>query len=232
MKKDFLGRYERDGQGVIIIDVSANRVEDLYNNFDRSSPYIRRDLDKDLVDYLVGCVGELVSLPFVIRFTIAGPIEETRPAKVQSSVKEYFRYLLERERRGMLRMFRRSAIFLAVGIAILLASFSARRLSGAGDHVVADVLTEGLMIAAWVSLWEAIAVFLVDWFPHRKSLLVFQSIANAELIFRFIETRAPIERLSAASETPNHKYKRPAERRHGESEKARLHKGARRRRRD
>lgn len=231
MKNDFLARYERDDQGGVIIDVSATRVEDLYNGFDKTSPYIRRDLDKDLVDYLVSCVSELTDHKFVIRFAIASPLGATRPSKVQNSVKEYFLYLLKREKRKLLKMFRRSAFFLVLGIAILSASVSISRLDRSAGHVLSNVLAEGLMIIAWVSLWEAFAVFLVDWFPHRRSILVFRSVANAELRFRFIETRESMERTFAASETPSHKYKRPAERRHGESVKARLHKEARRRRR-
>jgi len=192
--------------------------------------YIRRDLDKDLVDYLVDCVRELVGLPFKIRFTIGSPMEETRPAKVQNSVKEYFRYLLEREKSNLLKMFRRSALFLAAGIAILSASFSAGRLGGDGGHVVSDVFKEGLTIAAWVSLWEAIAVFIVDWFPHRRSILVFRSIAEAELIFRFFEPREPIERPFSAPDTSNLMHQGQLGRRREAPAKVRAHKQARRRR--
>ena len=54
---DALERYERTSDGKLIIDVSAARVEDLYSNFDRSAPYVRRDLDEDLADYLIACAG-------------------------------------------------------------------------------------------------------------------------------------------------------------------------------
>jgi hypothetical protein len=53
MKKSVLNRYERSPEGLILIDVTAEKAEDLYSDFDRSAPYIRRDLDPELVDYLI-----------------------------------------------------------------------------------------------------------------------------------------------------------------------------------
>jgi hypothetical protein len=49
----------------------ARRVEDLYNDFDKSAPYIRRDLDQDLADYLIGCARELGRVTFKILFTLS-----------------------------------------------------------------------------------------------------------------------------------------------------------------
>jgi hypothetical protein len=50
--------------------------------------------------------------------------------------------------------------------------------------VTANVFAEGLTVAAWVSLWEALAVLLIEWFPHRKNIVLYRRLANAELVFR------------------------------------------------
>ena len=50
VKRDVLDRYEQAASGGYIIDVAAINVEALYDDFDRSAPYVRRDLDQDLVD--------------------------------------------------------------------------------------------------------------------------------------------------------------------------------------
>ena len=47
LSKPILSRYETTAAGEIIIDVAAARVQDLYNDFDRNAPYVRRDLDQD-----------------------------------------------------------------------------------------------------------------------------------------------------------------------------------------
>ena len=67
MKRSVLDRYERIVGGSLIIDVSAAQVEELYNDYDRSAPYIRRDLDQDLVDYLIECAKEIMPEAFVVR---------------------------------------------------------------------------------------------------------------------------------------------------------------------
>jgi hypothetical protein len=184
LKQDVLSRYEQDGEGNIIIDVTAIRVEDLYNDFDKSAPYIRRDLDQDLADYLIGCARELARAPFMVRFTLVNPPDEPRLSRIQRSLNTYFLYLAEIEMQKILQMFRRSAILFIVGLGILFTSVSLNRLLGPERSVTANVFAEGLTVAAWVSLWEALAIFLIEWFPHRKNVLLYRRLAQARLAFR------------------------------------------------
>ncbi|MGD2095760.1 MAG: hypothetical protein PVH77_12205, partial [Phycisphaerales bacterium] len=163
MKRNVLSRYEKDGQGNIILDVSARRVEDLYNDFDKSAPYIRRDLDQDLADYLIECARELGSVSFKIRFTLDNPPDEPKSARIQRSLNTYFLYMAKTEVQKILQMFRRSSILFIIGLGILFAAVSLNRLLGSERSVTANVFAEGLTIAAWVSLWTALATFLVEW---------------------------------------------------------------------
>ena len=184
MRRDVISRYERNEQGDLILDVAAGRVEDLYNDFDKSAPYIRRDLDQDLADYLIECARELGRVPFTIRFTLTDLPDEPRYSRVRSSLNTYFLYLAETEIQKILQMFRRSAILFAIGLGILFAAVSLNRLLGPERSVTANVFAEGLTIAAWVSLWEALAIFLVEWFPHRKTVALYRRLARARLVFR------------------------------------------------
>ncbi len=162
MKRSVLSRYERDEEGHIVVDVSATRVEDLYNDFDKSAPYVRRDLDQDFADYLIGCVRELSRVPFVIWLTLANVLDEPRLSRIRRSLNTHFEYLAETEVRKILQMFRRSAILFAIGLGILFASVWLNRLLGTDRSVTANVFAEGLTVAAWVSLWEALAIFLIE----------------------------------------------------------------------
>jgi hypothetical protein len=184
VKRDVLNRYEQDGQGNFILDVSASRVEDLYNDFDKSAPYIRRDLDQDLADYLIGCARELGRFPFKIRFTLVNPLDEPISERIQRSLNTYFLYMAETEVQKILQMFRRSSILFAIGLGILFAAVYLNRLLGPERSVTTNVFAEGLTIAAWVSLWEALAIFLVEWFPHRKNFVLYRRLAHAKLVFR------------------------------------------------
>lgn len=184
MRRDVLSRYERDSDGNIIVDISATRVEDLYNDFDKSTPYIRRDLDQDLTDYLISCIRELASAPFIIRFTLTNQPDELKMERIRRSLNTYFLYLAETETLLILQMFRRSAIFLAIGIGLLCASVSLNQLLGPTRSLTANVFVEGLTVATWISLWEALATFLIEWFPHRKNVRLYRRLASTQLAFR------------------------------------------------
>ena len=186
MKRDILSRYEHDDAGNSIIDVAAARVENLYNDFDRNAPYIRRDLDGDLAEYLTGCARELGQAPFVIRFTLAAAADKRDLSRIRRSLKSYFLYRAEIEARRIYVMVRRSAIFLAIGVAILLAISWLDRQLGPDRSIVANVFGEGLTIVAWISLWEALATFLVEWFPQRRNVLLYRRLAHADLAFRAV----------------------------------------------
>jgi len=184
LKRDILDRYERDAEGSIVLDVTATRVEDLYNNFDKSAPYIRRDLDQDFADYLIGCARELGRIPFSIRITLANPPDKPRLSRVRGSLNTYFMYLAETEVQMILQMFRRSAILFTIGLGILFTSVWVNRLLGVERSVTANVFAQGLTVAAWVSLWEALAIFLIEWFPHRRKVTLYRRLAHAKLVFR------------------------------------------------
>lgn len=191
MKKRFLSRYERDDEGNVVIDVSAKRIEDLYEDFDKSAPYIRRDLDQDFADYLMDCARELNRAPFIVRLTLDHPPDEPRLSRIRRSLNTYFLYLAETEVQKILQMFRRSAILFAIGLGILFVSVWLNQLLGSERSVTANVFAEGLIVAAWVSLWEALAIFLIEWFPHRKNIVLYRRLARAELVFRSTADSGP-----------------------------------------
>ena len=59
MKKPIISRYELTEKNEVIIDASVRSVEDLYNNFDRTADYMKKDLDQEFVDYVTECVREI-----------------------------------------------------------------------------------------------------------------------------------------------------------------------------
>ncbi len=98
-------------------------------------------------------------------------------------------------------MFRRSAILFTIGLGILFVSVWVNRLLGVERSVTANVFAEGLTVAAWVSLWEAPAVFLIEWFPHRRNVLLYRRLAHAKLVFR----SAAEAELNSSQESFNNK---------------------------
>ncbi len=178
-----LNRYDKDQAGTVLVDVSASRAEDLYNVFDRSSPYSRRDLDESLVDYIIECATELGDEPFAIRVSLASPPAEPMLGRIKGGIRNYFVYRAQVEQREHAQLIRRSLFFFALGLAILLLSIWLRQWLGDAPSALASVLSEGLTVAAWVSLWEALAGFLINWLPKRKNLALYRRLAAAEVVF-------------------------------------------------
>jgi hypothetical protein len=183
MNKTTEERYERDADGNFCIDVAADRAEDLYNNFDRNAPFIRRDLDQNLVDYLIESAGELNPQPFFIRFSFTQPHDNETIERIQRSINTFFLYMMSRKQQALRKMMYRSGVFLILGLVILLFTVLTRS-PGNDRSVIANVFAEGLNIAAWVSLWEALATFLIDWFPYRSQIRLFRKLAQTRLVFR------------------------------------------------
>lgn len=191
MKKDVIDRYERNADGVILIDVTATNVDNLYNHFDRSAPYIRRDLDQGLADYIIDSAKELQEHPFTVCFTLTNMPNEDQRSHIRQSINSFFLSLVEVERNKFRQMARKSLIFFCIGIAILFISIWLDQRLGSNRTVIVNVFAEGLTVAAWVSLWEASATFLIKWFPHRTNIHLYQRLASVTSIFRSSSKEVP-----------------------------------------
>jgi hypothetical protein len=183
METGILERYSRTTDGRVIVDIAAGRIEELYNDYDRSAPYVKKDLEPDLVDYIVDCVRELGEEKFALQVSVDTPVEAEQMARLKISINKYFLYLRDLEVRELKGMFRTSFILLVVGIAILTLSVWLNRFIQVHETVVSRVFAEGLTVAAWVSLWEALATFLINWLPHRRQIKLYARIANAPVVF-------------------------------------------------
>jgi len=179
-----LNRYEIIEDGRYIIDISAARIQDLYNNFDRNAPHIRRDLDQDLADYLVTSAKELKYKTYLMRFTFTEPPGEDNQMRIIKSINSYFNYLTESEKQALLQILRRSGILFCIGLAFLFASVLVNQMLSIDSSVLAKVFAQGLTVAAWVSLWESFVVFLIEWSPHNNRITQYKRLSDTMIIFR------------------------------------------------
>ncbi|MBU1643157.1 hypothetical protein KKE54_07320 [bacterium] len=183
MKKEIFDRYAQSDKGEIIIDISAEKVEDLYNDFDKYAPYVKKELDQELVDYIIASVKEIGDAPFMIRFRLTAPLESALESRLQSSISSYFRYLKELEIDELKGMLRRSFYLFLIGLAFITASIWVNTLYKDDMSVLQKVFAEGLTVAGWVSFWEALSTFLIDWMPHRNRIRMYERIAATALHF-------------------------------------------------
>jgi hypothetical protein len=185
MKKEIIERYERADSGEIIIDVSTQKAEDLYSKFDKKSHFLKKDLNQDLVEYIIDCVMEIGEEKFIICFNFESQIEDTSALKLQNSVNRFFLYLQEHERTKMKEMLKKSVTLLFIGAFIATISVFMHQSDLMDRSIGYAVMAEGLTVAAWVSLWEALATFLIKWVPYKKKISLYKRIANAKIRFNF-----------------------------------------------
>ncbi len=184
MRKAILDRYARTTDNKLILAIAANRVEDLYNDFDKHTPYVKKELDQNLTEYMIDSVSEIGSHDFVIQFTLPIEPDEDMMTRVRKSIQNYFIYLKELEHREMARMMRTSLILFLIGIVILFLSVSINQTFVVKETVVTKVFAEGMNVAAWVSLWNAIATFLINWPPHRRQIKMYDNVSRAPILFQ------------------------------------------------
>jgi len=53
-----------------------------------------------------------------------------------------------------------------------------------GNAVLARVLEESLIIVGWVANWRPLEIYLYDWWPIRRHILLFRRIAAAPVAVR------------------------------------------------
>jgi hypothetical protein len=183
MKSDILERYPRTRDGHYIIDITAGKVSDLYDDFDKYTPYVKKELDQALAEYITESARDLGKENFAIHFHLVEPPDETMKARIITSINSYFLYLKSIEIRELTRTMRISVIFFVVGVAILSLSIWMNQKLTPDAAVRSRVIAEGLTVAAWVSLWEALATFLVNWTPYTRLIKMYERIARAPVKF-------------------------------------------------
>lgn len=183
MKATVLERYARTEDGRYVIDITAGKTADLYNDLDKHAPYVRKDLNQDLVDYLIESARDLGREKFTIQIHIFEPPDDAMKERITSSINSYFLYLKTVELNELARTMRTSFIFFVIGLIILFFSVWVNQQLADDATVLTKVFAEGLTVAAWVSLWEALATFLVNWTPYTRQIKLYERIAGAPVSF-------------------------------------------------
>lgn len=179
MRKDILDRYDRTSDNKIIIKVSTNKFENLYDNFDMSSSFLKKDLSQQLVDYIIESVSEISNEKFIIKFYFKENIEQENILHIEKSLDSYFNYLEELEKKKMKEQIKNSLIFMLIGVFFITLSILLEENHG----LTYRIISEGLMVAGWVSMWEAMATILIKWLPLSKKLKLFKKIVDSKIEF-------------------------------------------------
>lgn len=188
--RNLLTRYRKDNRGNLLIEVTVDKIEDLYNDFDRNAPFRKRDLDQEFVDYLIDCAEELLTEKYIILFSVKDKPDEYKQSRIIKSIDNYFHYLVELEKKGIRQMMFRAFVLFVIGLVILVCSVLLAKKIQNSNNLVLDIVNQGLTVAAWVSLWESIATFLLEWAPKLKKIKIFKRVIESKFIFNEFTTHS------------------------------------------
>ena len=79
----------------------------------------------------------------------------------------------------MREQIKNSFIFMLIGAFFITLSI----LLEVNQQLTYRIISEGLMVAGWVSMWEAMATILIKWLPLSKKLKLFKKITNSKIEF-------------------------------------------------
>jgi len=165
-----------------IIDVRVAALEQLFDNRD-PAPFRRRDLDPELIEYLVSAAEDLIGHgQFRVVFWLQNP---ARGDEIEPAYRAHLEYEIERLGRRRRRHRRTGEIELVIGATLLVILLSLAQLAGGPpDPGVATVVREGLTILGWVVMWRPVEALLYDWVPIRRARKVFEHLLAAPIEIR------------------------------------------------
>lgn len=174
-------RY-RFEDGMHSIDVRVANMEQLFDNRD-PVPFRERDLDPDLVEYLVAAAEDLSRHgAFRILLWCSGV---AKLDGVDAAFRAHFEYELTRLARENRRRRGIGAVTLVIALVMLGVLLTVAQLIGsfvAGS--VGAAIREGLTIFSWVVLWRPVEVLVYDWIPPRRRRSLMQRLHDAPIEVR------------------------------------------------
>lgn len=159
---DELPRY-RVENGFTCVDVQLATLENMFDNRD-PAPFRARDLDPDLVEYLLAAAEDVSGEKFRVVFWLG---EIGRAKDIEPAFRAHMAYERERVARRIRRQRREGQLVLLLAVPLL-------ALAIAGQHVTkdwtgGDVINELLSVLAWVIMWQPVDRLVYQWIPlHRQ----------------------------------------------------------------
>lgn len=172
------------------VQIKLNSPEQLLNSFD-PSPFRDRDLDDRAASYIIESAEELEDRKN-LTLEIELPREQADrelSQELPSAIHNSFRYRARQTRNELKALFRTGRVTLIIGLMVLATCFAAIHLleqSHPGSAIV-RMTEQGLFILGWVANWRPLEIFLYDWIPLRRRILLLDQLSRAPVAIR----RAP-----------------------------------------
>ncbi len=169
------------------IAIRVQTIGQLFNTLD-PSPFRDKDLAANTEEFVVGWARELpAGAPFAIVVELP-PEEIAKPeaGKIGEAFANYFYHRAAVSERDLRELFRVGWRSLLIGLVVLIFCLGGSQVVAKmiGNAVVARGLEESLIIVGWVANWRPLEIYLYDWWPIRRRILLYRRVAAAPVQMR------------------------------------------------
>ncbi len=166
------------------VDIQLDDYRDAYSNWDYS-PFSNRDLDDDLFDYLISCSYEIPRQKnMIIQFHLLNQqCDINREQKTLEGIYNFFEYRIRKIKNDRIRLIRNTISFLIVGTVLLIvANFTG---SNIANSFLNKLLSEGLVIGAWVMIWEVFSIWFFKVNSLSNRIRHLKRLKNTKIVFSY-----------------------------------------------
>ncbi|MFO0571330.1 MAG: hypothetical protein U0263_37220 [Polyangiaceae bacterium] len=185
-----------------VIELELERIEQLFNSID-PAPFPEKDLDDDIDRFLVSWAKEYPDrAPLKVVIHLGSLPERVQPDELcEEALHHYYAYRRELSEREFRDLMRRGRTSLVIGVAFLALCLGASRLlESLSSSPIATIIRESLIIGGWVAMWRPLEILLYDWWPVRRSTLIYEKLAKSAVI---VETRSLADGARGRRQTGN-----------------------------
>lgn len=167
-----------------IIEVSLVDYNEIFNGWD-PSPYKRRDLDPDLVNYMEDCSTD-IPFEFYLELQFYMPEDQYNEEKENLSrvgIKNNFDFTSHFIKKEIKQIGKKIILYIMMAIAFLSVGY----LSGqqVEPNFFTAILIEGLTVGGWVFLWEAFTLSFFSRQEEYSRLKMYRRFQNTEVSFKY-----------------------------------------------
>ncbi|MCU0526033.1 MAG: hypothetical protein MUF72_14515 [Elainella sp. Prado103] len=169
-----------------MIEIGLDQYSDIFSEWD-PAPFKRREIDPDLATYLEESSQEIpgkhrIELCFILPLQNYNQRIETEARQGLANSFIFKLYLLRKQLKKTNAQMLRLVI-----LGLLLLWFGAIATRRVEEGVISSTLIEGVFIAGWVFLWEAVSLFFFTNLELYQRYRTYRRLQDAPVIFRTIE---------------------------------------------
>lgn len=166
------------------IDIKLTGYGDVYSEWDYS-PVLKRSIDDDLTEYLIDCSFEIpIKKKIAIYFYLPSKVEnKDRENKSRQAIENHFTYLIRKAKIKRSELIKNSFLYAVIGISLLILTYISQ--SKINESSVLQIIPEGLLIGAWVIMWEIFTIIFFQLSSVRKKIKHYRRLQNAGIIYDY-----------------------------------------------